>query len=346
MGKGTRFLTLTLLCISLASIGYSVNRGTESVLSTITIVSPSEATTVEYLAAQEVRRYVYLRTGKLLTIVQSDKDLPSKTSLIIVGRKDRPAIKNITDKNMELETSTSSLKAQQYLIKTINLRDRQVVLITSGDSIGTLYAAYRFDEHLGVRFYLHGDTIPDKRIALKIPDLDEKGKPLFETRGIQPFHDFPEGPDWWNTDDYKAVMAQLPKLRMNFFGLHTYPQGGVGPEPTVWIGLPDDFNEDGTVKFSYPSRHFTTAYTFGTAQLYERDDYGPDYMRGMNPWMQLTQEKSNELFNRMSSTLKDAFAYAHALGVKTCVGTETPRSKNLCRHRNAAHNSGRRQGAH
>ncbi len=107
------------------------------------------------------------------------------------------------------------------------------MLVTGGDSIGTLYAAYRFAEHLGARFYMHGDTIPDKRIALKVPKLDEKGKPLFNLRGIQPFHDFPEGPDWWNTDDYKAVIAQLPKMRMNFFGLHTYPQGGVGPEPTV-----------------------------------------------------------------------------------------------------------------
>ena len=41
--------------------------------------------------------------------------------------------------------------------------------------------------------------------------------------------------------------TQIPKLRMNFFGLHTYPQGGVGPEPTVWIGLAEDVNPDGTV---------------------------------------------------------------------------------------------------
>jgi hypothetical protein len=25
--------------------------------------------------------------------------------------------------------------------------------------------------------------------------------PLFEIRGIQPFHDFQEGPDSWNQDD-------------------------------------------------------------------------------------------------------------------------------------------------
>ena len=58
-----------------------------------------------------------------------------------------------------------------------------------------------------------------------MPILDETRKPLFELRGIQPFHDFPEGPDWWNRDGYKAVLGQLPKMGMNFFGLHTLSRG-------------------------------------------------------------------------------------------------------------------------
>ena len=95
MRKGIQLLTLTVLCVSLVSIGCSLNRGTGADVSTITIISPSDATTSEYLAAQEVRRYVYLRTGKLLPIVRSDKNLPSKTSLIIVGHKDRPAVKSV-----------------------------------------------------------------------------------------------------------------------------------------------------------------------------------------------------------------------------------------------------------
>jgi len=338
MIKGICLLTLALAFAPLFSISCSVTSNSEVDASAATIVSPSNATAVERLAAKEIRRYLYLRAGKLLPIVKNNK-LPSKTTLIVVGQKNCPAIRTLTDKNTNLASSVDSLKPQQYLLKTVTFRKQQAVLVTGGDSIGTLYAAYRLAEHLGVRFYLHGDTIPDKRIALKMPDLDEKGKPLFNLRGIQPFHDFPEGPDWWNTDDYKAIIAQLPKLRMNFIGFHTYPQGNVGPEPTVWIGMTEDFNEDGTVKFSYPSRHFTTAnitgawgykpaktsdYSFGAAQMFEHDDYGSDYMRGMNPWTQLSGEKANELFNRMGSTLKEAFEYAHALGVKTCAGTETP----------------------
>ena len=113
-------------------------------------------------------------------------------------------------------------------------------MLTGGDDAGTLYAAYRLAEVLGVRFYLHGDVIPDEPMEWKLPDSGRAGAPLFALRGIQPFHDFPEGPDWWNRDDYLAVIGQLPKLRMNFFGLHTYPEERPNAEPTVWIGLPGD----------------------------------------------------------------------------------------------------------
>ena len=46
-------------------------------------------------------------------------------------------------------------------------------------------------------------------------------------------------------------------------------------------------------------------------------------MKGMTPWPRTT-DAANELFFRMGSLLKNAFTYAHQLGVKTCLGTETP----------------------
>ena len=336
MKKGISFLNLSIFLILSICISFNT---LNAAVSDISIISPNEATPNEHLAAKEIHRYLYLRTGKLFTISKVNDRPPRKNSLIIVGQKDSPVIKTMTARNTTLSSMIDSLQPQQYILKTISLRRGQALLVIGGDSIGTLYAAYRFAEHLGVRFYMHGDTIPDKQIPIKIPKLSEQGKPLFNLRGIQPFHDFPEGPDWWNIDDYRTVIGQLPKMRMNFFGLHTYPQGGVGPEPTVWIGMPDDFNKDGTVNFSYPSRHFTTSnvtgawgykptktsdYTFGADQIFERDDYGPDYMQDINPWSKLSQKKANELFNRIGKTLKEAFEYANALGVKTCVGTETP----------------------
>ena len=135
------------------------------------------------LAAKEIRRYVYLRTGKLQ---------PCPVTLKI----------------------DPALGVEEYRITTDT--------ITGGSDLGVLYGAYRYAELLGVRFYLQGDVVPDERLKQLPAVKEEAGKPAFKLRGILPFHDFPEGPDLWEADDYKAVLAQMVKLRMNFIGLHTY----------------------------------------------------------------------------------------------------------------------------
>ena len=211
---------------------------------------------LELLAAKEVRRYLYLRTGQLLPVACETFQPPA--CAIAVGREMSEYLAGLAGAKNELKSSVDALRNQQYLVKTLTGKEKWYLTIVGGDDVGTLYGAYRFAELLGVRFYLHGDTIPDGRIELCLPDANELGKPLFELRGIHPFHDFPEGPDWWNTDDYKAVIAQLPKLRMNFFALHTYPEKRPNAEPTVWIGLSDDIEPDGKVRSAYPSSYPAT----------------------------------------------------------------------------------------
>ena len=74
-----------------------------------------------------------------------------------------PSIKGAS----KLAESVQSLQPQQYLLKTIPLGSgdgKPVLLVAGGDAIGTLYGAYRLAEHLGVRFYLHGDVVPDGKI--------------------------------------------------------------------------------------------------------------------------------------------------------------------------------------
>ena len=291
----------------------------------LTIAIPKDASYLETLAGREVCRYIYLRTGVLASIV-TDDPTDAKTPTIVIARKDRDFLANLGN----------DLQPQQYLLKTNQNESHKQLWIIGGDDAGTLYGAYRFAEHLGVRFYLHGDVIPDERIDLQLPNLDETGKPLFETRGIQPFHDFPEGPDWWNEEEYKAIFSQLPKLRMNFFGLHTYPEERPCAEPTVWIGLPQDIATEGDVSFSYPSSYqntlrgnwgyvakLTRDYSFGSADLFEFDAYGPDVMGNSLPFPSKAID-SNGVFDRTGTMFRDVFTFARQLGIKTCVGTETP----------------------
>jgi hypothetical protein len=287
---------------------------------------------MERFAARELQRYLYLLTGRLPGLVTGE---PARgVSAVFVGNQGHtPAVP---------AAATAPLKAQEFRLTPLGgAADRYGLCVTGGDDIGTLYGVYRLAERLGVRFYLRGEVVPEARIPERLPEISEEGRPLFALRGVQPFHDFAEGPDWWDTDDYLSVAGQLAKLRMNFIGLHTYPEGDVGPEPTVWIGRAQDMDKDGRVTSAYPASYHTTgrsgrywwsyepmatgSFLGGAANLYDRDDYGSDVMRGQG-FANQTPEGSALVFNRTAAMLKAAFSQAHRLGVQTCVGTETPLS--------------------
>jgi len=109
-----------------------------------TIVIPASAPANVRLAAKEIRRYVYLRTGELLPVAESGNNG-------IALRID------------------SSLEPQQYRLKTA----AGTLTISGGSGVSVLYGAYAFVGKLGVRFYLHGDVVPDGKIPFTIPQLDE-----------------------------------------------------------------------------------------------------------------------------------------------------------------------------
>lgn len=306
----------------------------------VSIVYPENGSANELLAAKEVRRYVYLRTGRLLKLTAS-RSLPPAGDLIMVSASDGSLAKALAPQ-VGYEP-----KAGQTLIKSVDRGNRRILVISGADPETTLIAAYRYAERIGVGFDLAGDAIPDARAELDLSGFDEVGRPLFATRGILPFHNFFQGPDLWNRRDYQAVISQLPKLGMNFIGLKTYPHYSTyeeysrrtqpqGPELTVWIGLPEDVSPDGTVKWSYPAYFAHTkrpGRIWGTAALdtdkfhspakliFDRNDFGPDVM-GQQIYTDLAG--CNQAFNRTGEMLKHAFGHAKRLGVKTAVGTELP----------------------
>jgi hypothetical protein len=291
---------------------------------TPTVISiRQDASALESLAANEVRRYVYLRTGKLLGVEKE----ATANERIVVACKDSSVAGEIGQR----------LAPQQYTLKHNASPGGSIWLIVGGDGIGTLYGAYRFAEKLGVRFGLDEDVVPDDRLTGSWPEINETGKPRFALRGLQPFHDFSVGPDWWNIHDYRSVLSQMAKMRLNFIGFHTYPSWNpaAGPEANVWIGLPEDVDEKGDVRFGYEAgvvttrrgwevRPFPTSqYACGAGLLFENDDFGPDYMMECLDWPQSDQAAA-AMFNRLGDFQKDVFGLARQLGVKTCVGTEMP----------------------
>lgn len=305
--RNTIFLMALILSTGFGSVGQPIK-------SHVTIVCPQNAPANIDLAAKEIRRYVYLTTGELLSISSS---VSSKSSIIL--------------------KIVENLVKQEYRLKT----EGEMLTISGGSDVAVLYGAYAFAEKLGVRFYIHGDVIPDGKIAFNLPQLDETHNPLFELRGLLPFHDFPEGPDWWTKNEWLSIISQTAKMRMNFIGLHTYPfkNKDLGPEPTVWIGLPEDVNEDGTVKSADVTTWYntqkvqpygcyapgkTSSFSFGGAEIFPTDDYGSEVNMPDDFPFPKNPEENVAIINSTGKFLKTIFEKASGLGIKTCVGTESP----------------------
>jgi hypothetical protein len=304
---------------------------------TYIIKIPEKATFQEKLAAKEIRRYLYARTGEFLRIDQIGSKSTSSKNAIIIAEIDHYSL--IEKSNGFKILENKNISPQGFFIQKHNTPDSDQLLIIGGADFGVLYGAYHFLENMGIGFYLHDDVIPDEKIDMIIPDLDITRDPLFNLRGILPFHDFPEGPDWWELDDYKAIIGQLPKMGMNFIGLHTYPepelQHPYKAEPLVWIGPEEDINEDGTVNSGYPILHFntqdttwgylprkTSSYYYGADKIFDKDFYGIEYMDDVSPWPHTESENIN-IFNDSRQFFNSAFSFSKKLGVKTCVGTES-----------------------
>lgn len=285
------------------------------------------------LAAAEVRRYLYLRTGEL---PDTASQLPRRGEVVMLAGNDSGSAAALLPASVR--ELVARLEPGQYRLETVIDRNRRVVCILGGDDLGVLHGGYRFCEALGVRFYLHGDTIPDERWRGPLAVLNETGRPLFAVRGVNPWGSHPFGFDAWGADEYKAIFGQLAKMRMNFLGLHCYPEGSPYAEPTVWHGLPGDFDEQGRVKESYVSHYYNTLirghwgpiqakktsdFSWGGAGLFEDDAWAPAAMKDLGPQPRTAQE-CNELFNRTAAQFREAFGFARQMGIKTCLGTEAP----------------------
>ena len=221
----------------------------------------------------------------------------------------------------------------------------EVTLCAGAGPSGTRFAVYALLRALGARFYIAGDVLPPPAPALALPRAGAPpvaAVPAFARRGLLPFPDFPMGPDWWSADEYRAVATQMAKAGMNQWGFHTYPFGGAGPEPSVWVGVAGGFDavsgnvtEDGAYVSSwYLTQHFprgnlpgevsrpTSSYAAGAAALFDRDCYG-SAAQAAECWPS-TPAASAAVLNDAAALLESAFSWAARVGVASCLGIEIP----------------------
>ncbi|HUP14337.1 MAG TPA: alpha-glucuronidase family glycosyl hydrolase, partial [Niastella sp.] len=269
----------------------------------LTILQSSKPGALEEYAARELSRYVYALAGALPAITAGT----ISTNGYIIGRRGtHPLIDQLL---------TETIGAQGYVLKKTTLNDKDIILIAANDESGILYGVYGLlEEHYGIQFNFDGDVLPSPGTEL-FPAIDESKTPAVAIRGFLPWTNFPQSATSYSWEDWKYILDQMARMRMNFLQIHNY-NGEEGHNEMfhnfevdgnmsrVWMATA----RSGHAWGSYPGWD-VNKYLFGSSSLFDDYDFGADCA--------LHNEKltNKQVFRKGVNEFQRVIAYAHKRGI-------------------------------
>ena len=241
-----------------------------------------------------------------------------------VYRFDRETFKFVVTQTA-LDMVRRELKVGQAsrLTPTPKPSSAETLVIAGSDEVGCLYGVYGLlEDYYEVAFYLGGDVLPDRKTPLRLPDVDERKKPAVAIRGFLPWTNFPQSATSYSWQDWKFILDQMAKMRMNFLHIHNYNGEAShnemfhnviynGITPRVWMATARSGHAWGGRPGWDPNQ-----YRFGASDLFDDYDFGADCARH-------NENLSNEdAFRKGVSEFQKVIAYAHTRGVKIGLGLD------------------------
>jgi hypothetical protein len=283
---------------------------------------------MEQYAARELQRYLYQVSGRFLPIERAHPGgTPSGRVFLLGTRESNPLIARLAAGG-QIQISASDPGPQSYVLKKVGQSSRlssstETLVIAGSDAVGCLYGVYGLlEDYYGIGFYLGGDVLPDKKTPLQLPDADERKKPAVAIRGVLPWTNFPQSATSYSWQDWKFILDQMAKMRMNFLHIHNY-NGEAGHNemfhnvthdgitPRVWMATARSGHAWGGRPGWDPNQ-----YRFGASDLFDDYDFGADCARH-------NENLSNEqAFRKGVSEFQKVIAYAHTRGVKIGLGLD------------------------
>ncbi len=251
------------------------------------------------VTARELSRYLYQLTGTLSPIIDHEPEDGARIQLA----SERP----------EPPSHLTDLSLQRCTI----LASDSGVTITGATPLGTLYGVYTLLEHLGVGFFLGGDTFPDTEPAITIePGLRITAEPALAVRGSNLHGNLLAGASGWNENDWRFYIDQMARMRCNLFMLHIYSS-----EPGAGYEADRQLTHQGAPHSSlrplfgiHPMR--TSEFSFGQSVYFDQDVFGaPPVNDSDDPTAQALG---------MEVILRETIRYGRSRGVYAAVGFETP----------------------
>ena len=292
----------------------------------IQVVYPSKSHSAYKIAANEFVSYAEKTADTTAEILIDDEfsfDKSTADFTVLIGSD---AVNSATASlylGKRIDTLGIKYGTDNYLIRTHNIDQREILILAGGSPRATIYAVYRYFELFsGCRWFWDGDRIP--RSALKTSDIDLLESPRFDYRGIRYFahrslHRFQA--EHWSYEDWCREIDWLLKSRLNMFMLRIgtddlfqrafpeivgYPKLGE-PLPEAGLGY-DDRNLFWSLEYRGELRKRILKYAF------ERDLIHPEDTGTMTHWYSRTPidflEKVNPKLLSQSTT-----AYSQKTGL-------------------------------
>lgn len=284
------------------------------------IVIGGNASPMESYAARELQRYIYQISGSLLEITSGAGNITAPTFLL--GQSETNlAIKSLVDAH-QINVSRTDPGPQGYVLKKLQVSGQSVIVIAGSDDVGCLYGVYGLlEDHYMIGFYLGGDVLPDKQSALAWPDVDERKVPTMYIRGFLPWTNFPQSATVYSWEDWKFIIDQMAKMRLNFINIHNY-NGELGHNEMyhnftlngftsrVWMATARTGH-----KWACPPWD-VNKYLFGASDLFDDYDFGADCA------LHNETLSNDQIFRKSVSLFQKVIAYAHTRGVKVGLGLD------------------------
>jgi len=228
----------------------------------VVIVRPESANDLVDLAATELQRYAYVRTGTLPQI----RTEPAAN---------RPAILLRTGASGRLPAGGLD-PAQNHAIYVESESPLRMV-VHGASPVSTLWAACSLIESWGFGFYLGGDTVPPRDLAFKARVFEATYEPALATRGSLPWLNFLNSPTTWNLQDYKTFFERMSRQKANLVMFHVYDH-----EPFCAYAIDDKQARMGQPLMTTISPHrwwsphamSTKDFLFGTDLFFDRGEWG------------------------------------------------------------------------
>lgn len=270
----------------------------------------------ELYAAQEMQRYYYQSTGEYLKItsVLSDK----ADAKFILSHSNSPLSQEI---KAELNFS-NELGEEGYILQSLLNGEKQQLVIYGGSEVGLLYGVYGLlEDYFRIAFYYSGDVIPENKKNVNLSNISEVKIPEMKVRGMLPWTNFPQSATTYSWSDWKFVIDQTAKMRMNFIMIHNY-NGGAGHNEMF-----HNFEHNNYLSRSWMatirSGHGWSApawdlseYLFRSSDLYNDYDFGADCA------LHNEHLSNKQVFRKGVSLFQKVIEYAHTRGVKIGLGLD------------------------